>query len=78
MAGAQTPRRDTSGSTVEVLGLIGATGYELGKFGSKGGLALGCSPREGDLAALTLARRHRQPKRGSIRQCRIEPRFVYR
>ena len=35
MAGAQTSRRDTSGSTVEVLGLIGATGYELGKFGTK-------------------------------------------
>lgn len=35
MSGAQTSKRDTSGSTVEVLGLIGATGYELGKFGTK-------------------------------------------
>ncbi len=51
MSGAQTSKRDTSGSTVEVLGLIGATGYELGKFGTKED-----SPWAGHLARAILQR----------------------
>lgn len=35
MSGSLPSKRDITGSTVEVLGLIGATGYELGKFGTK-------------------------------------------